>query len=379
MGAEGDAVLVAKEKLNDAYERLLEDEVHCDLTFEVGTDQLRAHRCILALMSPVFHSMFSSEMKEQKSSVVHIEDMSIDALRAFLHLLYCGWVDRELFAVHGMEILQASDKYDVAWMKTACLSFLKDSIDCANCLQLLECARMYDDKDLECSCNAFISSNFRLLILSDHFESALRGSPELVVGVIRNYVAPEGAKHFKVQFRRHNAKTTTAHNIILYKNGTVKGLIDEIKRLEHLPESATVEILDIASHRIKKIYHSIDELTEIHEKVVAQEISVAYSPGYTLALCHFYYDTNNSIKMFNEPFLMYADPEETMSSVKKRIVGLMDNMDNTDQEEHHRWELVRLSAVSNQVEGVAPDAMKASMFFQSRSFSKMVTLGIWHL
>lgn len=68
--------------------RMLEDGLHADITLTAQGGTVKAHRSVLASVSPVFHAMFQHDMKEHLTSSVDISDMSIDSLRLFLLLLY---------------------------------------------------------------------------------------------------------------------------------------------------------------------------------------------------------------------------------------------------------------------------------------------------
>ena len=77
--------------MTDWDRTLLEEELHADLSFEAKGGAMKVHRCILAIRSPMFEAMFWNEMQEESHElVIKVPDITIDALRVFLHFLYRG-------------------------------------------------------------------------------------------------------------------------------------------------------------------------------------------------------------------------------------------------------------------------------------------------
>jgi speckle-type POZ protein len=69
---------------------MLTEGIHADITFEAQDGTVKAHRCLLSTISPVFAAMFSNDMVEQISSVIKLPDISSEALRTFLNFVYSG-------------------------------------------------------------------------------------------------------------------------------------------------------------------------------------------------------------------------------------------------------------------------------------------------
>jgi speckle-type POZ protein len=70
-------------------ERLLAAKTGADVTFEVGGETFRAHRCILAARSTVFEAELFGQMKESvDTTVIRVDDMEADVFRALLGFMY---------------------------------------------------------------------------------------------------------------------------------------------------------------------------------------------------------------------------------------------------------------------------------------------------
>jgi speckle-type POZ protein len=149
--------------LSVEYWGMLSTSQHTDITIKTENDSTSAHRCVLATMSPVFRAMFNNDMLEQNTAVINLPDMSTQALRVFLLLLYCGHTGVDLASLQNqclLEVFAACHKYDISYgRKQACVSVLLDSITLENCWETMESAYTYNSVELSEACKAFIVNN----------------------------------------------------------------------------------------------------------------------------------------------------------------------------------------------------------------------------
>ncbi|PWA63446.1 SKP1/BTB/POZ domain-containing protein [Artemisia annua] len=78
---------------------------------------IEAHCALLAAQSPVFHSMFSHDLKEKEMSTVNISDMTIEVCQAFISYIYTSNIEHQDFIKHRLDLLRAAEKYDVLDIK----------------------------------------------------------------------------------------------------------------------------------------------------------------------------------------------------------------------------------------------------------------------
>ncbi|GKA25938.1 BTB/POZ domain-containing protein-like protein [Tanacetum coccineum] len=95
---------------------MLSESIHTDITICASNETIEAHRAVLAARSPVFHSMFSHDLKEKKKSAINISDMIIEACQAFLSYIYTN-IEHQDFIKHRLYLLRVADKYDVLDLK----------------------------------------------------------------------------------------------------------------------------------------------------------------------------------------------------------------------------------------------------------------------
>jgi len=67
---------------------MLENEIACDVTFQVGVDNsarsISAHKYILASRSPVFFAMLFGNLAKDNNEMIVVPDISPDAFMAML-------------------------------------------------------------------------------------------------------------------------------------------------------------------------------------------------------------------------------------------------------------------------------------------------------
>ncbi|KAM1022928.1 hypothetical protein ACFX13_044571 [Malus domestica] len=135
--------------------RMLDEGIHADVTINTADGSLRAHKAILSATSPVFQSMFSHDLKEKESSIIHIVDMSLESCMALLSYLY-GTIKQEDFWKHRLALLGAANKYDIADLKDACEESLLEDINSTNVLERLQDAWLYQLNKLKKGCLMYL-------------------------------------------------------------------------------------------------------------------------------------------------------------------------------------------------------------------------------
>ncbi|XP_042032903.1 BTB/POZ domain-containing protein At1g21780-like isoform X2 [Salvia splendens] len=169
--------------------RMLEEEIHADVTINSSDGSLRAHRAILAASSPVFMSMFEHDLNEKESSTIDIEDMTSESCMALLTYLY-GAISQEDFWKHRLALLSAANKYDIMDLKDACEESLLEDINSGNVLERLQEAWLYQLDKLKKGCLVYLLDFGKIYDvreeMSDFFRNADR---ELVVEMFQELLA----------------------------------------------------------------------------------------------------------------------------------------------------------------------------------------------
>ncbi|CAL8138070.1 unnamed protein product [Orchesella dallaii] len=113
-----------------------------DVVLECEGQTFPAHRFLLACRSPVFHRMFSVDMKEAAEGRIVIEDMEPQAVIEMLRFMYCGNVSmlrKDLW----IQLLTASDKYDMPTLKILCENEIVKLLNPTNAIELYVTADLH--------------------------------------------------------------------------------------------------------------------------------------------------------------------------------------------------------------------------------------------
>ncbi|CAA6674751.1 unnamed protein product [Spirodela intermedia] len=116
----------------------LEEDIHADITMNAASGTLRAHKALLTASSPVLKRMLLDDDREEKSSVIVIKDVSLEACGALLNYLY-GVVRQEVFLKHPVALLAAAKKHDLADLKECCEESLLEDLTSGNVLERRSC------------------------------------------------------------------------------------------------------------------------------------------------------------------------------------------------------------------------------------------------
>ncbi|KAJ0790496.1 putative chromatin remodeling & transcription regulator BTB-POZ family [Helianthus annuus] len=167
--------------------RMLSESIHTDIIICASDGTIGAHRAVLAARSPVFHSMFSHNLKEKEMSAININDMSIEACKAFLSYIYSN-IKHQDFIKHRLDLLRAADKYDVSDLKDACEESLIEDIDTKNVLERLQSASMYRLGKLKVTCIQYLVKFGKIFDISEEFNAFIQSGDRDLIGEVVNEI-----------------------------------------------------------------------------------------------------------------------------------------------------------------------------------------------
>ncbi|CAL5039118.1 unnamed protein product [Urochloa decumbens] len=170
-----DSLTVPPSDLHQHLGDLLASQVGADVTFQVGDEQLRAHRYVLAARSIVFMAELFGPMKEGVTTPVRIDDMEARVFKTMLHFIYTDRLpkmdegDEILMAQH---LLVAADRFCLDRLKLICEDILRGSIAIDIAATTLVLAEQHGYEGLKRACFKFIKSpgNLKAVMASDGFQ-----------------------------------------------------------------------------------------------------------------------------------------------------------------------------------------------------------------
>jgi len=157
-----------------------------DVILKCGDQEFYCHKFMLSARSPVFEAMFFSDMVENKSGTVNVEDVDPDVMIEVLQYIYTGCslnIDK-----HAKAILGASEKYLIEQLKGCCEDHLSGILDVENCVELLLLGERNNAKDLKKAALVFLTDNMTKFIAGD-WKQKLKDHPVLVMEVMENLLA----------------------------------------------------------------------------------------------------------------------------------------------------------------------------------------------
>ncbi|GJM84568.1 hypothetical protein PR202_ga00251 [Eleusine coracana subsp. coracana] len=188
-------VSVPPSDLHQYLGNLLHTEKGADVVFEVGAETFAAHRCVLAIRSPVFSAELFGTMKEGDTAagVVHIDDMEAQVFKALLHFVYTDSLpkaDKEEKQaeedVMSQHLLVAADRYNLVRLKLICEEKLCRYIDVGTVATILTLAEQHHCHGLKKACFSFLDSlaNLKAAMNTEGFDHLSKSCPSVMMELL---------------------------------------------------------------------------------------------------------------------------------------------------------------------------------------------------
>ncbi|XP_066257660.1 kelch-like protein 17 [Euwallacea similis] len=139
----------------------------CDVVLKIGIEKFRAHKVVLASVSPYFFAMFNGEMKEQNQNEIAIHDMDATAVDLLLDYAYTGQIT--ITADNVQVLLPASSLLQMQEVREACCRFLLKQLHPTNCLGIRSFADTHSCKELHLKSHVYALQNFQQVVSTEEF------------------------------------------------------------------------------------------------------------------------------------------------------------------------------------------------------------------
>ena len=147
------ACKVPMDDIRKELHSLYQDKIFADVTIRCKKKEFMAHKVILASQSPVFKRMFASDMKESRSNVVTIDDISPAVMFDLLAYIYSGTAPH--LSTLAKQLLEAANKYQISRLTVICENELKEKLNVQNVVETLLWANLLSE-ELKAACLRFI-------------------------------------------------------------------------------------------------------------------------------------------------------------------------------------------------------------------------------
>jgi len=173
-----------KESWNERIHGLLNNQEMSDISFRVTDGSsfviFKAHKFLLSLRSPVFHTMFYGSLKETRPEI-EVPDVAPSAFRAMLVYLY-----RDVTSLQSLQtawqLWYAAKKYMLYSLEASCRKYVESNMNPLNVLDTYAFAENYGDQHLVYQCLRLIDRHASHILASPTF-------PALPAGLVHNIVA----------------------------------------------------------------------------------------------------------------------------------------------------------------------------------------------
>lgn len=140
-------------------------DVHFTFPNDDHTEEVPAHRNILATVSPVFSRMFYGPLKE--GDTVKIDDSNAGAFKEFLQIIYLPEI--KLSTKNFEEVIRLADKYDMVGSLGACIEYLESQVTSENAVMVYQLAISHENVKLRQFCETIIMISTKDVLKSDAF------------------------------------------------------------------------------------------------------------------------------------------------------------------------------------------------------------------
>ncbi|XP_064211868.1 BTB/POZ domain-containing protein 3 isoform X3 [Tribolium castaneum] len=160
----------SKPTVRERNAAMFNNDLMADVRFIVGspgaTQDIPAHKYVLATGSSVFYAMFYGGLAECKEEI-EVPDVEPSAFLTLLKYLYCDEIQLEADTV--LATLYVAKKYIVPHLARACVNYLETSLTAKNACLLLSQSRLFEEPELMQRCWEVIDAQAEMALKSEGF------------------------------------------------------------------------------------------------------------------------------------------------------------------------------------------------------------------
>ena len=158
-------VHVDQSSFEDAFSHLRNfqlEGVFCDVTLKIHEEKdavYSAHRVVLASKSIYFYTMFTSGLAESREGTITLKGVTSNAFSELVSYAYTGKV--KIRPDNVEDLLDAAHMLQFEKVQDACFDFLRNNLDCGNCIGIAYLAQKYHCRKAQHDAEEFSRQNFR--------------------------------------------------------------------------------------------------------------------------------------------------------------------------------------------------------------------------
>ncbi|CAL8126976.1 unnamed protein product [Orchesella dallaii] len=164
--------------LKKDFRRLLKSHNGADFTIECEGKSFPVHKAILTARSKVFEAMLKHDTIENRSKIVKINDMTAAAVIGMLDYIYTGDIRHASDMDYLINLVEASDKYELTDLKNQCFRRLCEKINNENIGRIAIIAYMHNaEVEVLQEIRTYCQSNWDTLMKISTFKECVIATP----------------------------------------------------------------------------------------------------------------------------------------------------------------------------------------------------------
>ncbi|KAK3096186.1 hypothetical protein FSP39_024171 [Pinctada imbricata] len=156
-------------KLLQGFSKLYKDQEFVDVTLCVEDTEFPCHKNVLAVSSPFFMAMFSSNLAESQQDKIPLKELDSQTMSLVLDYIYTGQVMLSEDTVQ--HLLSASNRFQLISLRSGCAEFMMNHITVSNCIGVYFFAIAHECKVLAMKAKEIINNQFSVLCKQQEFLS----------------------------------------------------------------------------------------------------------------------------------------------------------------------------------------------------------------
>ena len=158
-----------KDELLHKLNELRETNILCDTTVRAQGQDFPAHKCVLSSASPYFRAKFTSQLQENESNLVELQEAKSTTIADVLKFIYTG--EASIDSSNAQDLLMIADYLIIQSLKSKASVCLEGSLNASNCLALESFASQYNCESLKQAAFAFKLKHFVAVAKSEDFRA----------------------------------------------------------------------------------------------------------------------------------------------------------------------------------------------------------------
>ncbi|XP_069104186.1 kelch-like protein diablo [Argopecten irradians] len=151
------------------FSRLYKNKEFVDVTLIVDGREFPCHKNVLAVSSPFFMAMFSTDMAESQQDKVTLKELEALTMELVLDYVYTGAVMLSEDTVQ--HLLSASNRFQLLSLRSGCAEFMMNHITVSNCIGVYFFAKAHECQVLANKAKEIINNQFNNLCRQQEFLS----------------------------------------------------------------------------------------------------------------------------------------------------------------------------------------------------------------